>query len=77
MKNLFPITSNLQIFQTRFPKKCIHIHIHNINTCYNGTALYKTVLTHQLVERHECVLTIVATDALGLKHQAICIHSAD
>ena len=31
--------------------------------------------THQ--ETHECVVSIVATDALVLKHQAISTHNAD
>ena len=35
-----------------------------------------TLLTHKL-EIHGCILSIVATDALVLKHQAISIHSAD
>ena len=34
-------------------------------------------LTLKHRETHECVLSTVATDALVLKHQAICIHSAD
>ena len=32
-------------------------------------------LTH--LEMHGCIVSIVATDALVLKHQAISIHSAD
>ena len=35
------------------------------------------VLTHKLLDVHECMLNTVATDALVLKHQAISIHSAD
>ena len=34
-------------------------------------------LTHEYLETHECVLRIMATDALVLKHQAISINSAD
>ena len=33
--------------------------------------------THKRCKSHECILSAVATDALGLKHQAISIHSAD
>ena len=29
------------------------------------------ILTHKQLETHGCVLSTVATDALGLKHQAI------
>ena len=29
------------------------------------------------LEKHGCVLSTVATDALVLKHQAICIHITD
>ena len=35
------------------------------------------VLTHKQLEMYECLLSTVATDALVLKHQAICIHNAD
>ena len=38
--------------------------------------LYKH-LTHEQLETHGCVFTIVATDALVLMHQASSIHSAD
>ena len=34
-------------------------------------------LTHKQLETHGCVLSIVATDAMVLKHQAISIHSAE
>ena len=34
-------------------------------------------LTHEELERHPCVFSTVATDALVLKHQAISIHCAD
>ena len=34
-------------------------------------------LTHKQLETHACVLNTVATDALVLKHQVICIHSVD
>ena len=34
-------------------------------------------LTHKQLEMHEYILSIVATDALVLKHQAISIHSAN
>ena len=35
------------------------------------------VLTHKLLEKHGCVLSTVATDALVLKHQATSTHIAD
>ena len=35
------------------------------------------VLTPKQRERHGCVVSTVATDALMLKHQAISIHNAD
>ena len=34
-------------------------------------------LTHKQLETHRCVLSTVATNAMVLKHQAICIHYAD
>ena len=34
-------------------------------------------LTPKQLEIHGCVISIVATDALVLKHQAISNHSAD
>ena len=34
-------------------------------------------LTPKELEMHVCVLSIVATDALVVKHQAISIHNAD
>ena len=34
-------------------------------------------LNHKKQEMHERILSIVATDALVLKHQATSIHSAD
>ena len=34
-------------------------------------------LTHKQLEMHGCVLSIVATDGLVLKHQAISTHIAD
>ena len=37
----------------------------------------KGCLTPQYLEMHGCMLSIVDTDALVLKHQAISIHSAD
>ena len=33
--------------------------------------------THKQLEKHGCVLSTAATDALVLKQQAISIHSAD
>ena len=35
------------------------------------------VLTHKQLKMHVCVIRIVATDLLVLKHQAISIHSVD
>ena len=35
------------------------------------------LLTHKQLEMHRCILIILATDALVLKHQAINIHNAD
>ena len=35
------------------------------------------LLTHKQLEIHGCIFSIVATDALGLKHQAISIYTAD
>ena len=37
----------------------------------------KIALTHKQLEMYLCILITVATDALGLKHQTISIHSAD
>ena len=34
-------------------------------------------LTHKQLETHGCIVSIVATDALVLKHQAISIHIVD
>ena len=34
-------------------------------------------LTHEWLQTHGCVLSTVGTDALGLKHQAISIHSVN
>ena len=38
---------------------------------------FSVLLTYKQLETHGCVLSIVATDALVLKHQAIGIYSAD
>ena len=35
------------------------------------------MLTHKQLEKHGCVRSNVATDALVLKHQGISTHSAD
>ena len=35
------------------------------------------MLTHKQLEMHEWILSIVANDALVLKHQGISTHSAD
>ena len=35
------------------------------------------MLTHKWLKFHVCIVSIVATDALMLKHQAISIHTAD
>ena len=37
----------------------------------------KDLFTLKHREKHGCVVSIVATDALVLKHQAISIHNAD
>ena len=34
-------------------------------------------LTRKQLEMHGCIISIVATDALVLKHQGISIHNAD
>ena len=38
---------------------------------------YLCFLTHKRLETQECVLSIVGTDAVVLKHQGISTHSAD
>ena len=40
-------------------------------------SLSLNVLTPKQLETHGCVFSIVATDALVLKHQTISTHSAD
>ena len=42
-----------------------------------NAAIIADILTHKQLETHGCMLSIVATDALVLKHQTISIHSAD
>ena len=43
---------------------------------YSYKYLKSKVLTHKGLEMHGWILSIVATDALVLKHQGISIHSA-
>ena len=45
-----------------------------VSNRYNSGSMW---LTHKQLEIHECVVSIVGTDALALKHQAINIHSAE
>ena len=48
-----------------------------LNKLLSGHPFLTQFLTHKQLETHGCILSIVATDALVLKHQAICIHNAD
>ena len=36
-----------------------------------------SVLTHEQLETHACIISTVATDALMIKHRVMGIHSAD
>ena len=44
-----------------------------MRTMFSGV----NVLTHEHLEMLVCIISIVATDALVLKHQGISIHTAD
>ena len=42
-----------------------------------GSLFQRSILTHKQLEMNGCILSIMATDVLVLKHQAISIHNAD
>ena len=48
-----------------------------LKTSILDMSLKSTYLTLKHREKHGCVVSTVATDALVLKHQAISIHNAD
>ena len=51
------------------PQRMIKVFYYLINC--------RDILTQKQLETHGCILNIVATDVLVLKHQVISIHSAD
>ena len=52
-------------------------YTHDVSNLECQIYLYPGYLTHKQLESHGCLISTVATDALGPKHQAISIHSAD
>ena len=51
--------------------------IHMMMACHGKAFHISGSLTHKQLDRHACVISTVATNALVLMHQAISIHNPD